>query len=401
MADFAIMRVQKIKGGASMNGSISHITRARETPNADASRRHLNRAIVGEDNAKAIRKAIASRTPPKYRRDAVRSLEFVLTASPEWFVSNHERTEEYLESAVGWVKDELGEENVVSAVIHYDETTPHVHVHAVPLVEETNRLSAKSFIDGRSDLGRMQSRFAEWQAGFGVQRGVSRTVTQRDHTTIAEWSDGHSQLDDRESSLEKREQQVKAHQKELGDADWQRLQQLKNLDDREASLEKREQALEETTRQQLTQGHRLSEREKSLVPREQELETREQAQASRIAKRAAQLEPRERQLAEREAFFDSEKSEFQKQKAAWVEANRPPSLPPLVRHLQHLQTLGRSAAAEYLNDQDSDELYASFDALQGLTKEGKTYMAQYVDAAERVERWERDIEPPSSPAPGL
>lgn len=298
MADFAIMRVKKIKGGASMNGSISHITRARETPNADASRRHLNRAIVGEDNAKAIREAIKARTPSKYRKDAVRSFEFVLSASPEWFDGNHERTDEYLENAVDWVKDEFGTENVVSAVIHYDETTPHVHVHAVPLVEETGRLSGKHFVNGRSDLGRMQSRFADWQKGFGVKRGVVKRETSREHTTLAEWQRGHSQLDEREASLEKREQQVKAHQKELGDADWKSLEQSRQLKEREQELDKKE-------RQQLAQGHRLSEREKTLVPREQELEGREEAQAKRIAQRAAKLQPRESALNEREASLEA------------------------------------------------------------------------------------------------
>ena len=294
---FAIMRFAKLKTGGPINGSISHITRSRETPNADPDRRHLNRAIVGQDDPAAIHSAIEERTPAKYRRDAVRALEFVITATPEWFEQHPDQVDAYFDSAVEWLRQEFGAENVVSAVQHNDELTPHMHAMVVPIDPETGRLNAKKWVGGRGKMRQMQSDFATFQSEFGVERGKPRSG--RKHTPVRDWYDGHAQLDEREAALAERERAV--HYDSV------------DIEGREAEVEDREATV-------AARAESLEERERALPGREQQVDQREAAVAAErreLARRAKALEEKEAamaaraaQLADRERRLDALKHEL-------------------------------------------------------------------------------------------
>lgn len=64
---------------------------------------------------------------------------------------------EFLKTAFEWLKHEYGEENIVSAVIHLDETTPHLHFDFVPL--KNGKLSAKDVIGDKIKLKKTQEKF--------------------------------------------------------------------------------------------------------------------------------------------------------------------------------------------------------------------------------------------------
>lgn len=70
----------------------------------------------------------------KESRNSVVLVTSVYTASPEWFKEHPEQTaRDYFEACLEYERRTKGE--VISAVIHYDETTPHMHVATVPVVE--------------------------------------------------------------------------------------------------------------------------------------------------------------------------------------------------------------------------------------------------------------------------
>lgn len=101
---YAIMRGEKRKTG-DVRGITAHIARTQPTPNADVSQQHRNYAVVGPawDDQKGINAAIEARTPKKYRKDAVRAIEYIVSASPEWFEENSDKQAAlYFESAVDW-----------------------------------------------------------------------------------------------------------------------------------------------------------------------------------------------------------------------------------------------------------------------------------------------------------
>lgn len=357
MAHYAIMRGEKRKTGDA-RGCVAHITRTQPTPNADPEKTPENYALVGPswDDDAGIHDAIEARTPDKYRKDAVRTIEFMITASPGWFEQNPERERDYFEAATEWFKSEFGAENVVSAVVHKDESSPHMHLLVVPRDESSGKpkLNAKGIFGNKGVLQGRQNRFADHMAHFGVERG--KPDPTRKHTKIAEWRAGHSQLDDREASLAAREQHAAS---------------------------------------QLAEARAFSASAREQVAAACELDSKNDARAASLSQRQAEIDRAGGVLNQRIAAVRAEKQQFEQQKAAWLDANRPPEVPFLVRQLQHMQTLTPSGAAEYLDEQDSDDLYASFDPLQGLTACGKATLERYQGAAELVERWERDVEPPS------
>jgi len=82
----------------------------------------------------------------KVRNDSIKFVDTIITASPEFFQSHsQDDARKYFERAADFLKQEVGEKNVFSAVVHMDERNPHMHLCFVPLTKD-NRLCAKEII---------------------------------------------------------------------------------------------------------------------------------------------------------------------------------------------------------------------------------------------------------------
>ncbi|WP_250908692.1 plasmid recombination protein, partial [Escherichia coli] len=84
MANYAIMRCKKLTGMGSVASALQHCYRERETPNADAERTPENYCSVSQSADEAMGK-LRELLPEKRRKDAVLAVEYVMTASPEWW----------------------------------------------------------------------------------------------------------------------------------------------------------------------------------------------------------------------------------------------------------------------------------------------------------------------------
>ncbi|WP_313809882.1 plasmid recombination protein, partial [Escherichia coli] len=84
MANYAIMRCKKLTGMGSVASALQHCYRERETPNADAERTPENHCSVSQSADEAMGK-LRELLPEKRRKDAVLAVEYVMTASPEWW----------------------------------------------------------------------------------------------------------------------------------------------------------------------------------------------------------------------------------------------------------------------------------------------------------------------------
>src|SRR5207248_11637668 len=87
---------------------------------------------------------------PVIRKNAVLSMEMMLGASPEWFTAGTEaeqdrRRDAWRDLSMAWMRETFGEQNVVAAVLHRDELTPHIQALIVP-IDARGRLNARSFI---------------------------------------------------------------------------------------------------------------------------------------------------------------------------------------------------------------------------------------------------------------
>lgn len=174
----AICRVAKIKGSGSITGKSEHNYRQGHVPNADKERQHLNKEYVlnYENLAKAIQARIEHAGIHKVRQDAVKGMEFILTASPELFkrdtngqVVGDYRNSDWVKANLDFMKQHYGR-NLVAFMLHQDEKTPHIHAIVVPITPD-NRLCAKELFNPKT-LKVLQTNYAQAMKPFGLERGI-------------------------------------------------------------------------------------------------------------------------------------------------------------------------------------------------------------------------------------
>ena len=180
MAAYAIMSAKKLSGMGSVASALQHCFRERETPNADASRTPDNEHRAASSTSEAMGR-LRELLPEKRRRDAILAVEYVMTASPDWWKSaSQEQQQEFFSQAHKWLADKYGADRIVTASIHRDETSPHLSAFVVPLTQD-GRLSAKEFIGSRAKMTADQTSFAKAVEHLGLHRGIegSRATHQR------------------------------------------------------------------------------------------------------------------------------------------------------------------------------------------------------------------------------
>lgn len=105
------------------------------------------------------------------RSNSVVALDTIYTASPDFFKGrNNAENDMFFEDCLKFHQKRFG--HIISAVIHYDETTPHLHILSVPLTQD-GRLSAREIVGNRAKMSQMQTAFYE-QVGrdYGLERGI-------------------------------------------------------------------------------------------------------------------------------------------------------------------------------------------------------------------------------------
>ncbi|GEM_PF-6086017 len=168
---------------------------------------------------KAI-KRIETESGKKTRKDAVVLLDGLFTASPEFFESKTtQEIKKYFEDCLDFYVKEYcqgDETRVLNAVIHLDETTPHMQVASIPVYtsESGNRLNAKIIMGNKTDYRKRQDRFFEAVSEkYGLERGEpASAINDKVHTTKREW-----QAATQEETLEKNNKVLAEQKKEYID----------------------------------------------------------------------------------------------------------------------------------------------------------------------------------------
>lgn len=107
----------------------------------------------------------------KPRSNSVLALDTLYTASSEFFQGKtNEENDKFFRDCLKFHERHFG--HIISAVVHYDETTPHLHVISVPLTQD-GRLSARDVIGNKAKMSKTQDAFFE-QVGksYGLARGI-------------------------------------------------------------------------------------------------------------------------------------------------------------------------------------------------------------------------------------
>jgi hypothetical protein len=190
---YAILRISKIKSFGSLSGSSKHVNRDRETPNADENKTPDNEVLIGtNDPEQDVKNRLAEAGINKIRKNGVIAVDFVLTASPEYFRPDdperagywhQDRLDAWKEKTIQHLKNEYGK-NLVNATLHLDESTPHIHAYMVP-INEKGRLTARDFFGRRDQLVTIQDKYAEVTASLGLERGERGSKAK--HTSLKQY----------------------------------------------------------------------------------------------------------------------------------------------------------------------------------------------------------------------
>ena len=179
---FAIYRTAKLGSFGEIGGSLSHTYRTRPTPNADENKAYLNEHSLKTYNE--CFEAIKNSIPEKRRKNAVLTIEHLITASPDWDGWNTAKEKEFFNKSLDFINKKYGQENVVAYSIHRDETTPHLIVYVTP-IDEKGGLNAKKWLGGRAKLSQTQTEFANEVKHLGLNRGLENSKAR--HKTIKEF----------------------------------------------------------------------------------------------------------------------------------------------------------------------------------------------------------------------
>ena len=186
-AQYGILRLKKYKGPA-ISPIEAHNERTKEqyasNPDIDTSRSRYNFHLVqpqGKYRAEADRQIAMANC--RVRKDRVRVVEALVTASPEIFKGkSHSEVRAYFAYALKFLEGRQRPDTFLSAGIHMDEKTPHLHLCFVPLTAD-GRLSAKEIVGNRKNLVKWQDEF--WQHMVKqypeLERGESSSQTGREH----------------------------------------------------------------------------------------------------------------------------------------------------------------------------------------------------------------------------
>ena len=161
-AQYAILRFSKYKG-PEISRIEAHNERTKEkyasNPDVDTSRSHLNFHLVTPrwSYEQEIRHRIQM-AGCRVRKDSVKFVDTLVTVSPEFAKAHEVEMPEYFRRAFDFLKERVGEENIISAVVHMDEKTPHMHLCFVPLTRD-KRLSAKEILGNKKSMIRWQDDF--------------------------------------------------------------------------------------------------------------------------------------------------------------------------------------------------------------------------------------------------
>lgn len=209
---YAVLHLEKAKGADT--GMSAHIERTIHPKNADESRTHLNKELIEfPDGIHSRSEAISYRINTagitrKIGKNQVRAIRVLLTGTYEDMkrIEDRGQLNSWYQDNMQWLQETYGKENVVSAVLHMDEHTPHIHATIVPIVTCERRKAKKEEENGkrkyrkkkvgtprlcaddvmaRNQLKNYQDSYAQLMNKYGLQRGIDGSEAK--HIPISEY----------------------------------------------------------------------------------------------------------------------------------------------------------------------------------------------------------------------
>ena len=172
MAESQLLSVKKLKSLDLLKNALKH--NLRQIPRELGENRHIDpekcslnlNLVGGTDPTKIARETeakIVEATGKKLRRNGVLALEYVVSLRPNTVIDING----YFPAVIEWLEDYLGCP-IISAVVHLDEASPHMHVIVLPL--RNDRMMGSALVGYKGDLAALkQSHFKSVGQLFGLQ----------------------------------------------------------------------------------------------------------------------------------------------------------------------------------------------------------------------------------------
>ncbi len=127
--------------------------------------------------------------------------EYIITSDKEFFETiGEEETKRYFETAYQFVTQykDLGEQYIMSAKVHMDEETPHMHLIFLPVVHtkdkegnDIDKLACSEFWKAKDSYRQLQNAFYNYMVSnnFELERGLPKEETGREHIDLKEYKE--------------------------------------------------------------------------------------------------------------------------------------------------------------------------------------------------------------------
>lgn len=174
----------------------------------DLSRTHLNYDIVQSDKTlyQRVKERVEDlkKSGSRVQKNSVVMYSNILTVPREqaekW---GEKKTDEYFKACYDFFCREFGTENVVSAVVHKDETSPHMHLHFIPVNKENGRLQARIAMN-RQRINQIHNELPKFlqERGFDVERASGKTK-DKNIEDVHEYKQVQRKINEKKQELEK------------------------------------------------------------------------------------------------------------------------------------------------------------------------------------------------------
>ena len=198
---YAIFDLHKYHSTSSLRMQEAHNERDYEMKHVDESLTYLNREIVstgGISYAKRWKEILTEREASlgkkiPVRSNAVIAYDIVTAMSPGAEKALGIDIDEWAEENKRFMEDTFGKDNIIAMTLHADEVDVvdpagrrgiHIHTQIIP-IDERGRLCARSFTGSRTMMKHLHTKYAEYMAPFGLERGENNSKLA--HSSRKRW----------------------------------------------------------------------------------------------------------------------------------------------------------------------------------------------------------------------
>mgnify|MGYP004675430741 CR=1 FL=1 len=201
---YAIVRNEKLTR-AEVNGKCTHNDRKAKNhtnKDIDSTRTHLN-YYIKKNNYTYTKEFDKLRKEQNLaghlRENSIIMCQLIFTSDQEFFNRiGEQETKRYFDECYKFICNykNLGEKNIISAVVHLDEGAPHLHLMFVPVVytkdkdgKDIEKICARDFWKGRDSYRKLQDAYFGHvkSKGFDLDRGLYVEETNRKNLSVEEF----------------------------------------------------------------------------------------------------------------------------------------------------------------------------------------------------------------------